>query len=252
MAVNCSQINDGGGDYGAMAARWAMTTTLTMNTNRNRVSQPLTLTWPFSTEALRDVFFFSLFFFKFWSPSPSLPSPLLLRTKQQEQTCACVCVMVRQGGVHSPEMATDRAVGLRVEGGRGWVGGGVRLRGLERGQREGKSQCSLGVVSRSLSTPSCTSLVLRSLLVACCQGDWMKMSCVSPQPSPLLPFPPPPQDSVLLLLSPRPMCSSVIRRSPRSKDGPGEGWRVSPACPCHDGYGRAGGGGGDGGSGCSG
>lgn len=146
-----------------------------------------------------------------------------------------------------------RGGGFEGGGGAGWWCQGVRLRELEQGQREGKSQCSQGVASRSLqslSTPSCTSLVLRSLLLACCKGDWMKMSCVRPQPSLPLPFPPPPQDSVPLLLSPRPTFSSVIRRSPRSRDGPGEGRRVSPACPCHDGYGGVGGGGGDGGSGC--
>lgn len=67
------------------------------------------------------------------------------------------------------------------------------------GQREGKAHCSQGAASRNLSTPSWTSLVLRSLLLACCEGDWMKMSCFSPQPSPRSP-----KDSVFFSSPPDP------------------------------------------------
>lgn len=69
------------------------------------------------------------------------------------------------------------------------------------------AKCSQGVASRSLrplSTPSCASLVLRSLLWACWKSNWMKMSCVCPQPSLTLTltstplFPPPSQTHVQL------------------------------------------------------
>lgn len=121
--------------------------------------------------------------------------------RDREQNCECVkrvCVRSRWGG----RVRERPAVGLR-----GWRWGyrelvEVRLRGLEQeGQRAGKSQCSQGVASRSLrslSTPSCTSLVLCPLLLACRKGDQMEMSCVCPQPSLLPPLPPLPKNSVPL------------------------------------------------------
>ena len=66
-----------------MAGRWVVT--LMVNTNRNRESQPLALTWPASAEELRDVL--SFFVVVFLCPSPSLPpSPTHQRSRQSSES----------------------------------------------------------------------------------------------------------------------------------------------------------------------
>lgn len=142
---------------------------------------------------------------------PSLPNPPSLRTTQREQTCAFVWrVCVRSGGVRwagSSGRVTDGGGGFEGwERGRGGVlCQGVRLRGPEQGRREGKVAMFSGSCEQKYPA------IVHSLLylprpslppVSLFKGERMKMSCVCPQPSLPLPFPPPTQDSVLLLLSP--------------------------------------------------
>lgn len=183
-----------------------MTTTLMMNTNRNRVSQPLALTWPCSTEALRDVLCFHV------HPPPF---PTHCRSGQSSKSSpvrVCdECMWGQAGWGGSSGRATDRVVGSRAEGGRdggvkgsdreGWSKSTLReshnvLREL---RAEVSSHCPLPPVPPSTFTPSCW-LVVREIGWNVMYESSALLFC-SPS-SPL-------RDSIPLLLSPDP-CSAQL------------------------------------------
>ncbi|KAA8591190.1 hypothetical protein FQN60_002133 [Etheostoma spectabile] len=125
-AVESSQNDDGGGDYGAMAGRsvgiWEMTTTLMMNTNRNRA-----LTWSCSAEALEDVSFF--FFFGMSVPFPPQPT---VTQDNAARADLCLCVTRVQSGRVGWAGSSGWATG-RAGDGAAWGG---RQRGME-GRKDG-------------------------------------------------------------------------------------------------------------------
>lgn len=157
-----------------MAGRWVVT--LMVNTNKNRVSQPLALTWPTSTEGLRDVLSFFCFFNVCLPPSLH-PRPTNAHVKAARADW-CMCVMsvheVRRGRVVLQGWATDGVVGSRMEAGRGggvkgsdWEGrskgkGRERCNVLRELWGEVSSHCPLPPVPPLSFTPSCWLVVRKS------------------------------------------------------------------------------------------